>query len=119
MMAGAILDIVLVALLAMAAGWGFLLNRRLGRLATAQSELKEALATFDAATARADATLKRIEQAGLARGAEVQAAAAKAQSLVTELYVMTAAGERIADRLEGAVRDVRALGAGGKPKRAA
>jgi len=34
------------------------------------------------------------------------------------VHVQTAADVR-ADRLEGAVRDVRALGAGGKPKRAA
>lgn len=119
MSASVVLDVVLIALLAVAAGWGFVLNRRLARLTSAQAELKVALASFDEATARADATLKRIEQTGLARGAEVQAASAKAQYLATELSVMIVAGERIADRLEGAVRDVRALGAGGKPRRAA
>lgn len=111
MSAGVILDLVLVALLIAGAAGGLLINRRLARLTAAQEELKAALVHFDAAAVRADAALKRLEAGSVARGAELQAAARRAETLLTDLSVMSSAGERIADRIEGAVRDVKSLGA--------
>jgi hypothetical protein len=120
--AGVILDIVVVALLCFGGAGGVIISRRLGKLMRVQEELQAALAAFDAAAGKADIALKRLEAGGLAKTAELHAAASKAESLLAELSVMTSAGERIADRIDGAVRDVRRLGAAnaaGKPKRAA
>lgn len=120
MNAASVLDLVVIALLIAGAGGGFVISRRLGRLMAAQEELKSALTAFDHASARADAALKRLEAGGLARSAELQSAAKRAEALITELSVMTSAGERIADRIEAAVRDMRELGgASRKPRRAA
>lgn len=119
---GVVLDVIVIALLIGGALGGLLINRRLSRLVAAQRELKGALEGFDAAASRADAALRGLEAGGLAKGAELQSAAARAQALLNELAVMTSAGERIADRIENIVKDVRSLGAAraaGKPKRAA
>jgi hypothetical protein len=90
-------------------------------LLTAQQELKAALESFDLAAGKADAALRRLEAGGLAKGAELQSAAARAEALVNELSVMTSAGERIAERIEAAVSEVRVIGAsrGAKQRRAA
>lgn len=117
---GAFLDVLVVALLVLGGAGGFVINRRLSKLAAAHQELQSALSTFDAAALRAGEALKRLEAGGLARGAALNAATVRAEALLSELSVMTAAGERIADRIDGAVRDVRAIGSGArKTKRAA
>jgi len=113
------LDILVVALLIAGGIGGIFISRRLNRLMAAQEELKAALATFDTATLRADAALKRLEAGGLARGTELHSASKRAEALITELSVMTSAGERIADRIEGAVQDVRRLSGARKAQRAA
>lgn len=117
-MTAALLDTVVLILLVAGGAGGFIISRRLNRLMAAQTELQAALAQFDTAAARADAALKRLEAGGISKGAEIEAATRRAEALITELSVMTSAGERIADRIEGAVKDVRSLG-GAKPKRAA
>ncbi|MDZ7628835.1 MAG: DUF6468 domain-containing protein [Parvularculaceae bacterium] len=114
-----ILDLVLIGLLGVVAIGGFALHRKLQRLAEAQNDLRSALETFSSAAEQADAALKRIETAGVIKGAELQAAAHRAQKLATDLSVMTAAGERIADRIEMAIRDVKSIGAAQKSRRAA
>lgn len=119
MSANVLLDVALVALLILGAAGGWVIHHRLNRLVAAQEELKTALLSFDAAASRADAALKRLESGGLAKGAELHAAARHAEALITELSVMTSAGERIAERIEGAVRDVRTIGDARKTKRAA
>lgn len=119
MTTGMILDIALILLIGGAALGGAMLNRRLKTLAGAQADLRAALDTFSAAASKADDALKRIESAGVIRGAELQSAAARAQKLATDLSVMTAAGERVAVRIEDALRDVRAVGAARKDRRAA
>lgn len=119
MNAASALDIIVVVLLVAGGAGGWMISWRLNRLMAAQEELKSALTSFDAATLRADAALKRLEAGGLAKGAELHSAAKRAEALITELSVMTSAGERIADRIEGAVKDVRQLGAARIPRRAA
>jgi hypothetical protein len=116
---GLILDTALIALIGAAAFGGAVLNEKLKKLALAQSELRSALDTFSEAAAKADDALKRIESAGVIKGAQLQAASARAQKLATDLSVMTAAGERVATRIEDALRDVRAVGGARKDRRAA
>ncbi|MEK7266460.1 MAG: DUF6468 domain-containing protein [Pseudomonadota bacterium] len=119
MIAANALDLIVVVLLIAGGAGGYLISRRLHRLMAAQEELKSALSSFDAATLRADAALKRLEAGGIAKGSELNSAAKRAEALIAELSVMTSAGERIADRIEGAVKDVRQLGAARKTQRAA
>ncbi len=119
MNAASALDVVVVVLLVAGGAGGWLISKRLNRLMAAQEELKSALTAFDTAAVRADAALKRLEAGGLAKGAELHSASRRAEALITELSVMTSGGERIADRIEGAVRDVRQLGAARKSQRAA
>lgn len=114
----ALLDSLVLILLVAGGAGGLVIMRRLNRLMAAQAELNAALAQFDASAARADAALKRLEAGGVAKGVEIEAAARRAEALITELSVMTSAGERIADRIEGAVKEVRSLG-GAKSRRAA
>ncbi|MEZ5920491.1 MAG: DUF6468 domain-containing protein [Parvularculaceae bacterium] len=111
---GAILDITIIALIAFASAGGFFIHRRLLKLMRAQAEFSAALAAFDEATTRASDTLQRLEQSGLARGTELKRAAARAEALINDLSVMNSAGERVADRLEEAIRDVRSIGS--KPR---
>ncbi len=120
MTTGMALDILLIALLVAGGVGGLFIMRRLNRLVTAQEELRAALAAFDKAAGDASLALQRLEAGGVAKGAQLQAASRRAEALVTELSVMASAGERIADRIEDAVREVKSLGgARGKPKRAA
>lgn len=119
MTAGLMLDIAVIALIALAAVFGFLLNRKLKKLADAQAALHQALETFNGAAAQADGALKRMEQEGVTLGADLRAAAARAQRLATDLSVMTAAGDRVADRIEAALAAVRAAGGARKNQRAA
>jgi len=116
---GLLLDIGLILLLGATALFGVLLNRKLGNLSAAQAELRSALDAFSSAAEQADAALKRIETVGVIKGAELQAAAQRAQKLATDLSVMTVAGERVADRIEEALRDVRTVGGARKDRRAA
>lgn len=106
-----ILDILVIALIGAAALYGGLLSMRLRKLGAAQAELVASIETFNDAARQADEALKRIETAGVTKGAELLAATTRAQKLATEISVMTSAGERIADRLEAAIGDVRAIGA--------
>lgn len=116
---GLLLDVALIALIGAAAIGGVILNFKLQKLAGAQADLKAALDTFSAAASKAEDALKRIESAGVVKGAELQTAAHRAQKLATDLSVMTAAGERVAIRIEDALREVRAVGAARKDRRAA
>lgn len=105
------LDVAVGILLIAGAFGGWIISRRLQRLMAAQDELRQALTGFDEAATRANAALKNLESVGVARGSELQIAARRAEVLINELSVMTSAGERIADRIEIAVKDVRRIGA--------
>ncbi len=115
-----VLDLAVIGLIGAAALYGAMLSRKLQKLGQAQDDLRGALDAFAGAAQQADAALKRIETVGVVKGAELHAAAQRAQNLATDLSVMTSAGERVADRIEAALRDVRTVGgAARKDRRAA
>ncbi len=116
---GLYLDAVIIALFAGAGVFAFILNRKLKKLADAQAALQSSLEAFSGAALQANDALKRIETQGVIRGAELQAAASRAQRLATDLSVMTAAGERVADRIEAALDSVRAVGGSARKDRRA
>lgn len=112
MSGSALLDVTVALLLAATLFWCVVLNSRLRRLSVKHKELQEAIAIFDQSTRRAEQTLERIEGAGLGLGRDMEALLARGQTLATDLSIMTAAGDKVANRLESAVDDVRALGKG-------
>jgi len=112
------LDVLLILLLAAGGAGGWIILQRLNRLKAAQEELRAALANFDVASARTDVALKRLEAGSLSKGAQLSSAARRAEELIAELSIMNAAGARIADRIESAIGEVRAIG-GAARKRAA
>ena len=114
-----ILDMLIALLLVGACGFGVVLSRTIAALKGGQMDLAAAIETFDAATRRAEATLQRIETAGLANGRALSVQARRAETLTTDLSVMIAAGDRVADRIETALGDVRSVGLNGARKKSA
>ena len=106
----AVLDLGVIAMLIAMCAYSVALNRRLGKLRTGHSDLKKAIETFDGAAERIDAALSRVD--GPSQDAMRGATRARedAQALLNELSVMVAAGSRVADRLESALADVKAVG---------
>ena len=88
-----------------------ILHRRLSDIRRSQGELAEAIAVFDAASRRAEGVLKQIDQDAQARGRVLDETGRRAEAIATELSVMIGAGDRVAARIEAAVRDVKAAGA--------
>jgi hypothetical protein len=112
-MIAVILDILIAVLLVGACGFGVVLSRKLGALKAGQTDLAAAINTFDSATRRAEETLQRIEAAGLANGRALSLGAKRAETLANDLSVMIVAGDRVADRIETALGDVRAAARSG------
>lgn len=113
-MMGAALDLAILILLVAACGGALVIGRKLTALQRAQGNLAEAIAQFDAASRRAEETLEKIEAMGSARNTSLSKAAQSAQALLDDLTLMTASGERIAERIEAAVLDVKKIGGAGR-----
>jgi hypothetical protein len=116
------LDVVILVLLIAACGAAAVIVRRLVALQQAQRHLFDAIAQFDAASRRAEETLRKIEATGAVRSASLAKTTEKAQELLDDLAMMSVSGERIAERIEAAVWEVKTIGggrAGGAGKRAA
>ena len=106
-----VIEIVVAVLLVATCGYCIVLNRRLKALKDGQAELQRAIAAFDDASRRAERNLARMESSSAGMGRDLDAVMARAHALVDELSVMVSAGDHIAGRIEGAVSNVRALGA--------
>jgi len=104
-----VLEAVLAALLVLACGLGAALYRRLARLRAEQAALMASIETFDAATRRAEATLKAMQTRGTTLETSLGKTVARANFLMDELTVMVSAGDNIAGRIEGAMEDVRSV----------
>ncbi len=87
------------------------LSRKLQKLRDGQAELLATIDRFDEASRRAEQNLNAMQGAGATLNRDLGAAAARANALIDELSVMVNAGDDIAARIEGAVRDVRTIGA--------
>lgn len=105
------LEISIGVMLIAACIYGIMLNRKLKILRDGQSELTATIERFDDASRRAEANLSAMHRAGATLNRDLAAAAGKATGLIDELSVMVNAGDAIAGRLEGAVRDVRSVSA--------
>lgn len=108
---GVLIEVIVIALLLATCGYCIVLSRRLAALRAGQTDLGKAIAVFDDAARRAEGALRQVDASGLANARSIAKSANEAQLLSNELSVMISAGERIADRLENALADVRAVGA--------
>ncbi len=109
-MMAVVLDLALTGLLLAACAYSMMLSRKLAALRKGQAELKSAIEAFDASAQTIQSAMQKVESIGLVRARETNRTTEDAQALFNDLSVMTAAGARVADRLESALDDVRRTG---------
>jgi hypothetical protein len=94
-----LVDGLIVVLLLVVLGRGFLLQRRFGELGRGHRELDQLIAALDRAAARAEAALDGLRQAAGTTGERVAGHLASAQRLIDDLQFLINRGEHAADRL--------------------
>jgi DNA repair exonuclease SbcCD ATPase subunit len=98
-----ILDVVLIAFLAVTIGYAVALNRKLTGLRRHKTELQQLAAAFTQATQKAEDSIGRV-----ATGTEaLQERVGKAQTLRDDLAFLIDRANSAADRLEDAIRTAR------------
>ncbi len=85
----------------------FRLNRRLASLRGVQAEMKGLVASFVAATERAELGVARLRAAAEETGDTLQERLEGARAVVDELAFLSETGTRLAERLEAGVTDRR------------
>lgn len=100
------LDIFLVILLAVAIGYGFVLNRRIGELRQDQQKLEKLAISFDNATVRAEDGVARLRAATEDSVKSLQQALVKGNEISDDLKFLIRRGEDLADKMEQSVRSV-------------
>ena len=101
------LDGLIVVLLAATIGFCVVLNRRLGALRRAQSELEQFAQTLNEVTSQAQQGIEGLKAATEELGGSLQGKIDKAETLNSDLAFMTKHGSDLANRLESAVRGTR------------
>ena len=102
-----VLDIIVAILLAATIAYAVMLNRRIGQLRRDREDLAKLIATFNDATARAEAGIPKLRRAAEDAGVGLQERVEKAQSLRDDLAFLIEHADSMANRLEGAVRSAR------------
>lgn len=113
-MAAFVIELIVGAMLVATCGYCFVLSGKLQALRAGQAELLKSIEKFDDASRLAEQNLNRMQGAGAMMNRDLEETTAKAHALIDELSVMVHAGDNIAGRLEGAVKEVRAIGARGR-----
>ncbi len=111
---GLFLDVLIVALLAAAIGFGFVLNRRLTVLRKVAQDVNGLVGGFDAATNQAKASVEALGTAGKETGRQLQDQINTARKLRDELQFLTDTG----DKSLSARQPARSVGAGSAEARA-
>lgn len=104
------IDFVFIILLAATCGYCYMLNRKLNELKTAQNTLGDAIAVFDEASKRAQSNIDKMETLARRKSGDANTIVVKGQDIISELSIMVSAGERIANRIEAAIDDVKMVG---------
>lgn len=110
------LEALLVVLLAATLLYAVRLERRLGVLRRDNAALEALVAGFNEATARAEASTARLRAAAEGAGQQVAAQTEAAERLRGDLVFLIERGEALADRLDGRVREARALANAPEPR---
>lgn len=102
-----VLDVMVSALLLVTIVYAWVLNQRLSQLRRNRDDLAKVVASFNDATARAEAGIPKLRKAAEESGMALQERVEKAQSLRDDLAFMIERADAMADRLEQAVRMAR------------
>lgn len=97
------LDFVIIGLLTVTIFSAWALSGKLKAFLSARREFEGVIVKFDAATSRAEASIRALEAASEKAGSDLQEELVRARDLREELLVMVSAGENMAKRLEAAV----------------
>jgi len=99
-----ILESALSFLLALTLVYCIVLERRLAAVRKGQESLKTIIGELDAAISGAGASLRALKSAASSAAETLDERLRRARLLADELAFLTASGERIAERFEGAAK---------------
>ncbi len=102
-----ILDGLVAALLLATVIYCFILNRRLSVMRDAQSEMSTLISEFNKAIEQARSGVETLKETAADAGDKLGREVDKARAMADELLLMTDSGERLAERLEGGIGQVR------------
>ncbi len=103
-----ILDALIAALLVATIGYAVVLNRKLGVLRDAKSEMEALIASFSESTERAGSGVESLKQEAGRSGEALQKKVESARGLVDDLGFLIERGTRLAERLDGGIGTARA-----------
>lgn len=101
------LEIVLIALLAATLFHALRLERALGVLKRDRAALEELVAGFNGATRQAESGIERLRGAADGAGRQIARQIDAAGGLKNDLLFLIERGEKLADRMDGLVRQAR------------
>lgn len=104
-----LLEIALMVLLAATMFHAFRLERALGVLRRDRAALEELVAGFNDSTRQAEDGIERLRAAADGAGRQIARHVDQARGLKSDLEFLTARGEKVADQLEGLVRNGKPL----------
>ncbi len=114
-----ILDAIVAVLLITTIGYAVVLNRRLGALRNAKSEIEALVAQFAESTDTAGRGIESLKDETKRSGEALQGKLDAARGLADDLAFLLERGSSLADRLDGAVGAARAkIATGGASRRA-
>jgi hypothetical protein len=99
---GTIVEIVLTALLAVTLVYCILLERRLAAVRLGQEGLKSTIGELNTAITNAGASLRALKATASGAAETLDERLARARTTIDELSLLTASGERIAERFDQA-----------------
>lgn len=97
------LDILVAGLLAVTICYAMVLNRKISTLRRDKAELEKMATAFNAATSKAEQSIKKLKSTAAELGEQME----KARSLRDDLVFLTERGTSAADKLEDMVRTAR------------
>ena len=97
------LDLLVSGLLAVTICYAMVLNKKLSTLRRDKAELEKMAASFNAATVKAEKSIKNLKNTADDMGGRIE----KAHSLRDDLMFLTERGSTLADKLEHLVRNAR------------
>jgi hypothetical protein len=100
-----ILDVVVAALLMATIVYCIILYRQLARVRNAQEEMRGLIASFDDATNRAQAGITALKRTNDEIIDALRKEMDKGRLLADELAILNESGDRLANRIEGGLKD--------------
>lgn len=104
---GWLLDVALMIMLAATMFHALRLERALGILRRDRAALEELIAGFNESTRQAETGIERLRTAADGAGRQIARHVDQARSLKSDLEFLTTRGERLADQLDGLVRQAK------------